>query len=411
MSDQLFDHAVRAWLEDGSDRTPSSAIDAVLLAVKTTPQERDLRIPRRFSLMSTYTRLAAGIAIVAVLGVGAMLLTARGPDVGGSPSPSPSQATSPGVPTLPPVADYSNIPGWIVFEYAGKAPDGTTPAGTDYPHSIWLVHTDGSGLHELAKGVPANGQISPDISPDGTKVAFSAWDPPFHLWQVAIEGGRPQALDTSCNGEVDVCTDAFPSYSPDGGRIAFVRVTGKSSALAILDLANGKVTILKSTQPASVDDGLAEPSWSPDGTEIVYHQVHFDAVQDKFTDAQIFVAKVDDSGATKLPLPEGVPYGDADWSPDGSRIVFSSYPIHEFNTDKARVMTARPDGTDVKTFVEDGAPTWTPDGLHIMFWGPTTFYMMDPDGQNRHRVNERSRLDFGRSTNGYGYYGWLQPTS
>ena len=32
----LFERAVRDWLEDGSDRTPRPAIDAVLLAVKTT---------------------------------------------------------------------------------------------------------------------------------------------------------------------------------------------------------------------------------------------------------------------------------------------------------------------------------------------------------------------------------------
>lgn len=97
MSDQLFEHAVRDWLDDGSDRTPPTAIDAVLLAVKTTPQERDLRIPRRFNLMPTYTRLAAAIAIVAVLGVGAIALLPRAPGIGG-PRPSPTPSATP-IPT------------------------------------------------------------------------------------------------------------------------------------------------------------------------------------------------------------------------------------------------------------------------------------------------------------------------
>jgi hypothetical protein len=94
MSDQLFERAVHDWLEDGSDRTPPAAIDAVLLAVKTTPQERDLRIPRRYTVMPTYLRLAAGIAIVAVLGLGALLYVNRGtgPRVGGEPTPSPTLA-------------------------------------------------------------------------------------------------------------------------------------------------------------------------------------------------------------------------------------------------------------------------------------------------------------------------------
>ena len=82
MSDQLFERAVRDWLEDGSDRTPRPAIDAVLLAVKTTRQERDLRIPRRFTQMPTYMRLAAGIAIVAVVGVGVLAYFNGGPNIG-----------------------------------------------------------------------------------------------------------------------------------------------------------------------------------------------------------------------------------------------------------------------------------------------------------------------------------------
>jgi hypothetical protein len=96
MSDKLFDHAVRDWLEDGSDRTPATAIDAVLLAVKTTPQERDLRIPRRFTLMSRYLRLPAAIAIVAIVGVAVIALLPRAPGFGGpGPSPTPSAVPNP----------------------------------------------------------------------------------------------------------------------------------------------------------------------------------------------------------------------------------------------------------------------------------------------------------------------------
>jgi dipeptidyl aminopeptidase/acylaminoacyl peptidase len=409
MSDQLFERAVHEWLEDGSDRTPRPAIDAVLLAVKTTPQERDLRIPRRFTLMPTTMRLAAGIAIVALLGVGALLLSNQGPEIG-TPTTAPTQPPTTTAVTLTPVVDYSTTPGWIVFEHFGKAPDGSTPAGTEYPRSIWLVHADGSGLHELAPGVPANGKISPDISPDGKKVAFSAWDPPFHLWQVGIEGGTPEALDTGCSGEIEVCTDAFPAYSPDGGRIAFVRNTAESSAIGILDLASGEVKILGQTLTTSLEEQLAEPSWSPDGSRIVYHQVGHDPVDDKVTGSTIFIALANDGRASALNLGITDPVGDADWSPDGSRIVFSSYPIHEYNSELAKVMTARPDGTDLKTFREDGAATWTPDGQHIMFWGPTTFYMMEADGTNARMINTAGGLNFFGNSLGYGYYSWLQPT-
>ena len=106
MSDQLFEHAIRDWLDDGSDRTPPAAIDAVLLAVRTTPQERDLRTPRRFTFMPASTRLAAVAAIVAVAGVAALLLA------GGrqNPPPETSPSTAPSQP--PPAVDTT---GWVTY--------------------------------------------------------------------------------------------------------------------------------------------------------------------------------------------------------------------------------------------------------------------------------------------------------
>ena len=146
MSDHLFDRAVRDWLEDGSDRTPPTAIDAVLLAVKTTTQERDLRIPRRFTLMPTYMRLAAGIAIVALLGAGAYALLGRGPNVGppgstASPTPVPTQTA---VATSTPTLDPTDTSAWTTFEsdrygFTIKHPDDWTEDRSDHD---WTFEND-----------------------------------------------------------------------------------------------------------------------------------------------------------------------------------------------------------------------------------------------------------------------------
>jgi hypothetical protein len=99
MSDQLFERAVTDWLEDGSDRTPRSAIDGVLLAVKTTRQERDLRIPWRFTTMPALSRATgiAAVALVAAVGTaGLIYLNAGGPGAFGGPStPAPTAQASP----------------------------------------------------------------------------------------------------------------------------------------------------------------------------------------------------------------------------------------------------------------------------------------------------------------------------
>jgi hypothetical protein len=105
MSDQLFERAVRDWLDDGSDKTPPAAIEAVLLAAKTTPQERVLGIPRRFNPMPTYLRFAAIVAVIAIVGVGAVSYFGDGSRSGGTLTPTPSPRAvptgSPGPSVLP----------------------------------------------------------------------------------------------------------------------------------------------------------------------------------------------------------------------------------------------------------------------------------------------------------------------
>jgi hypothetical protein len=93
--DRAFQRATREWLEEGSDRTPPAAVDAVLLAVRTTSQERDLRVPWRTPFMSTPLRAAAGIAIVAVLGIAIISFVGRGSNVGGGPTPGPTASATP----------------------------------------------------------------------------------------------------------------------------------------------------------------------------------------------------------------------------------------------------------------------------------------------------------------------------
>ena len=46
-SDRDFETTTAEWLNAGADTTPPHLIDAVLLAARSTPQERALRIPLR----------------------------------------------------------------------------------------------------------------------------------------------------------------------------------------------------------------------------------------------------------------------------------------------------------------------------------------------------------------------------
>ena len=85
--------------------------------------------------MITPVRVAAA-AVIGVLAIGgAIYLGGSGLSsvAGPGPSHTPTPSASPSASASHAATNYTTLPGWIVFEYAGKAPDGTTPASVDYP--------------------------------------------------------------------------------------------------------------------------------------------------------------------------------------------------------------------------------------------------------------------------------------
>ncbi len=92
-SNRDFEQTASEWLNDGTDATPPHVIDAVLLAVRTTPQERDLRVPWRTLSMKYPVYAAAVIAVLAVAGIAASYAFGPDPNFGSGPSPSLAEQT------------------------------------------------------------------------------------------------------------------------------------------------------------------------------------------------------------------------------------------------------------------------------------------------------------------------------
>jgi hypothetical protein len=188
MSEKLFQHAVRDWLEDGSDRTPRPAIDAVLLAVKTTPQERDLRIPWRFPRMTYLTRATgiAAVALVAVVGAGALIfLNAKAPIEPGAttapstltqaPSVAPTNAPTPAASEIAP-----GITGWTTY---------TSVNGFDigYPDH-WMVNA------LATRAWQAGDSVVDDLWPFAD--TFASPDGEIGLWVFEMPAGEGADIET-----------------------------------------------------------------------------------------------------------------------------------------------------------------------------------------------------------------------
>lgn len=113
-------------------------------------------------------------------------------------------------------------------------------------------------------------------------------------------------------GAKKVATGAWPDLSPDGTRLAFNTEdpSGKTSErhIAVADVATGKVTKI----PNIPSDNCHDPVWSPDGSKLLF-QLH--------TNDDWHIALIGADGSefqfVKRAEPKGHSYYSLAWAPDG----------------------------------------------------------------------------------------------
>jgi hypothetical protein len=167
--DRTLERAARSWIEAGPTRAPEEAVEAALLRIQTTPQERDW-LPWRFPKMLTPTRVALA-AVIGVLVVGAAFLTfdrLRPPAVGSpdaTSSPSPTISPSPSTPT--PEAMPQILRGDWQAEVTEPLPNVANPGeaiqlSLDWQTgaSAWIQPPRGDNVYETTSVEAADGELA-----------------------------------------------------------------------------------------------------------------------------------------------------------------------------------------------------------------------------------------------------------
>jgi Tol biopolymer transport system component len=222
--------------------------------------------------------------------------------------------------TLPFKEDYEGA------EQADWSPDGKAIAfdapsakGGNTFVNVFTAAPDGSAPAELPLAVPGyNG--APSYSPDGTKIAFDqdagAAKPTVHgIFVANADGSNPHRLTTGIATPEAYDTNA--DWSPDGTKISFTRVKNKTEAAIFVVGSDGKG--LKRLTPWKLDATGAD--WSPDGSKLVF-QTYYDSQLGK--SPNLFTIRPSGGKMTALTHFTG---GDVQalgpsWSPDGTKIVW-----------------------------------------------------------------------------------------
>jgi Tol biopolymer transport system component len=133
-----------------------------------------------------------------------------------------------------------------------------------YQVDLWRVPLSPGGASSSVAPTTDEWSFHPDISPDGSRVAFvSTRSGEQDVWVAGADGQAARRVTSLTNARVET-----PRWSPDGQRLLFAaRLGGGRSDVFVIDAQGGPARRL--TSKGGRSDAVA-PSWSRDGKSVYF---------------------------------------------------------------------------------------------------------------------------------------------
>jgi dipeptidyl aminopeptidase/acylaminoacyl peptidase len=288
-----------------------------------------------------------------------------------------------------------------------EAPPAGEPNQRESRTRIWMVPVAGGAARQITFG--PRGDTQPQWSPDGRYISFlsargpgSGEDaPPPQIYVMRADGGEARRVT-----DVKEAVAAY-AWAPDSRRLAFVAIDQRTEEetnrakikddervfegdlrfrhLWVTEIASGAAPT-RVTEGRDYTVAADVPSWSPDGTRIVFAATVTEMLRDERQD--VYIVSTDTRQVTKISTNFGRD-SQPRWSPDGAYIAWVTDPNtakpHGDGTAATQINQSRlvlyevaaksiKDVSSPSFDLEAGAPQWTlggaqwtPDGARVLF--------------------------------------------
>jgi TolB protein len=248
-------------------------------------------------------------------------------------------------------------------------------SGRSGSKEIWAMDYDGQGAHAVTH--LGSVSLSPRISPDNSRIAFSSLSKSgWSLRMFSMDLGR--TVNFSSPGSANFS----PAWTSDGTKVAFSSNRSGDPEIWISDASGGSTRRLTSFHGPDVS-----PVWNPKtNSQIAW-------VSDRTGLPQIYI--MDSDGGNVQRMTDGGYATSPSWSPNGQFLAFAW---------NRKYGPGAPGGQDIyvmdiasKRWIQltheagrNDFPSWAPDGRHIVFQredgGGSQIWTMLADGTEQHAL-------------------------
>jgi Tol biopolymer transport system component/DNA-binding winged helix-turn-helix (wHTH) protein len=254
----------------------------------------------------------------------------------------------------------------LVAIFVERSHVAAVPAASAAPASPWKV------ANASALTSDPGAERRPQLSPDGTRIAYTVGEAPGVASHVVVRSIEPSQVVRISSGGTE--NEALPVWSPDGTRIAFERSRGDGCAIFVASSLGGDEREVGTCRNYNV----SYYDWTPDGRALI------SAFSTKPDGGDLSLATIDLDSGEKTFLDYQHTERDQDlephYSPDGRFIAFRRgvAPYSDLY-----VMPAQ--GGDVRQVTHVASRirghAWTRDGRALVFAsnfaGPMALYAID----------------------------------